>query len=312
MVRPGVRARRGGGSSARVVFGAVAPEEVGTPLRRVRTERAACAWRRSALSAMRAGRPGPRAWRSARPGAWRRRPPGAGGVRVAVLADGLVRSAARAGRVPWACARCCITSCLCKQMWSGNRTRDTSVNSAVLYPTELSSGDEPDSNRHAVVPHRPYPSAIVMAGPVRDAEANATAVPHVPGGVWSPHRIDVRFLAPFLPPVARRQIFRIFRSVSCPCERPKQNAPGAEPEGVRESSGDRGDRSPVRGDQSGMTPSCAQRQFAGAHASAPKLSGFGSRRSAMCGIRSVIGVFDYSFAVSGEGCARYAFALRCQ
>ena len=72
------------------------------------------------------------------------------------------------------------------------------------------------------------------------------------------------------------------------CERPKQNAPGAEPEGVREASGDRGDRSPVRGDQSGMTPSSARRWFAGAHASAPKFSGFGSRRSAMCGIRKVM------------------------
>ena len=72
---------------------------------------AACAWRRSAFSVARAGRPGPRAWRSARPGAWRRRPPGAGGVRAVVLAGVLVRTASRAGRVPWAEARCCISWC---------------------------------------------------------------------------------------------------------------------------------------------------------------------------------------------------------
>lgn len=96
------------------------------------------------------------------------------------------------------------------------------------------------------------------------------------------------------------------------CERPKQNAPGAEPEGVREASGDRGDRSPVRRDQSGMTPFIARRYFAGPHASAPKLSGFGSRRSAMCGIRKVIVVCRFFFAGIGEVCARYAFVSCCQ
>lgn len=85
-----------------------------------------------------------------------------------------------------------------KGRWSGNRTRDTQIISLLLYPTELSSGDESDSNRHVRYLIVALPMSFRLAKYTAAPMAYAMAKPGAPDGAESRAAMKNRICTSFL------------------------------------------------------------------------------------------------------------------
>jgi hypothetical protein len=72
-----------------------------------------------------------------------------------------------------------------KGRWSGNRTRDPQILSLLLYPSELSSGDEPELNRQTRCLIVALPMSFRLAKYTPASMAYAMAKPGAPDGIES-------------------------------------------------------------------------------------------------------------------------------